>query len=397
MLAKKTIKDIPISDLKNKRVLVRVDFNVPLKDGVIGDDARIVAALPTIKYLAQNGAKVILVSHLGRPKGKATDEFRLTPVAKRLSELLGQPVIKTNDCIGDAVKADIAKLAPGQVLLLENVRFYKEETDNDPAFAKKLAELADIFVQDAFGTVHRAHASTAGIAAFLPAYCGFLVQKEIEFLDNAVKNPKRPFLAIIGGAKISTKIGVLKNLLNLVDVMVIAGGMTFTFLKAQGYEIGKSLFEPETLEEAKAFLNAAKNSKTKIIFPIDTVTVTEFNNDAETKIVDVKNIPADREGLDAGPKTIELIKAEVKNAKTIIWNGPLGVFEMPNFAKGTNAVAEALAQSGAITIIGGGDSASAIKKAGLESKMSHISTGGGASLEFLEGIELPGIAVLLDK
>lgn len=395
MLSKKSVTDIPA--LKGKRVFVRVDFNVPIQDGVISDDTRIKAALPTIQYLIKNGAKIILASHLGRPKGKVDPAASLKPISARLAQLVSTSVQQAPDCIGPDVEKMVQGLKDGDILVLENVRFYKEETDNDPAFSKKLADLADVFVEDAFGSVHRAHASTAGIAAYLPAYAGFLVQKEIAFLDNAVKSPKRPLLAIIGGAKVSSKIGVLQNLLGLVDTLVIGGGMTFTFLKSQGIEVGKSLLEMDKLEEAKAFLAKAKQSKTKIVFPVDEVIVKEFSNDAPSQIVDIHQIPADMEGVDVGPKTIALIESEVASAGTVIWNGPLGVFEMPNFAIGTNAIAKALAQSNAITIIGGGDSASAIQQAGFADKISHISTGGGASLEFLEGKELPGITVLLDQ
>ncbi|MFC1616862.1 phosphoglycerate kinase [Candidatus Margulisiibacteriota bacterium] len=397
MLAKKSIEDLSKEDLQGKKVFVRVDFNVPSQDGKISDDARIKAALPTINYLKENGAKIILATHLGRPKGLVVEELRLTAVAKRLSDLAGQEVIKADDCIGEEVSNLANNLKNSDILLLENVRFYNEETKNDSDFAKKLASLADIFVLDAFGTAHRAHASTAGISEYLPAYAGFLVKKEIDFLYNAVKSPKQPFVAIIGGAKVSSKIGVLKNLLGVVDTLIIGGGMTFTFLKSQGFEIGNSLLEEDKIEEAKNFLAKAKESSTQILFPDDVVVVKEFDNNAASKIVSAEAIPSDMEGVDAGPKTIAKINEIVQNAKTIIWNGPLGVFEMPNFAKGTNAVAQAIAKSNAISIIGGGDSASAIKQAGLSDKMSHISTGGGASLEFLEGKELPGIEALLDK
>ncbi|MFA5879255.1 MAG: phosphoglycerate kinase [Candidatus Margulisiibacteriota bacterium] len=398
MLTKKTIKDIPTSELTNKTIFVRVDFNVPLQNGQISDDTRIKAALPTINYLIQNKAKIILASHLGRPKGKAEESMRLTPVAERLSELLAKKVIMADDCIGSSVEALVNNLQAGDVILLENLRFHKEEEANDLEFAKKLADLADIFIEDAFGAVHRAHASTAGITQFLPAYAGFLVEKELTYLDGKVlRNPARPLVAIIGGAKISTKIDVLKNLLDVVDTLIIGGGMTFTFLKAQGFEIGLSLVENEKLEEARTFLSLCKNAKAKVIFPIDEVVVQEFKNESPSKIVDIKEIPADYEGVDIGPKTIEIISAALAEAKTIVWNGPLGVFEMPNFSKGTFAIADALAKSTGITVVGGGDSVSALEKSGLADKISHISTGGGASLEFLEGKKLPGIEALLDK
>jgi phosphoglycerate kinase len=395
MLSKKSITDIP--QLENKKVLVRVDFNVPLIDGKITDDTRIKAALPTINYLIEKGAKIILVSHLGRPKSKDDTSASLKPVSDRLAQLVKTSVKQAPDCIGAATEKMVNELQNSEILVLENVRFYKEETANDDAFSKSLANLAEIFIQDAFGSVHRAHASTVGVTKYLPAYAGFLVQKEIEFLDNAIKMPKHPLVAIIGGAKISSKIGVLKNLLGVVDTLLIGGGMTFTFLKAQGYDVGKSILEMDKIDEAKAFLAKVSQTKTKVLFPIDEVVIKDFNNDAPSLIVDIKQIPAELEGVDAGPKTIALFENEIKSAGTIIWNGPLGVFEMPNFAKGTNAIAQALAQSNAITIIGGGDSTAAINQAGLADKMSHISTGGGASLEFLEGKDLPGITAIMDK
>jgi phosphoglycerate kinase len=398
MLSKKTVQDLTAADLKGKRVFVRADFNVPLlEDGSIRDDARIKAALPTIQYLSDNGAKVILSSHLGRPEGAIVESMRLTSIAKRLSELTNKPVQKADDCIGPDVEAKVQSLHEGDVLLLENIRFYKEETKNDPDFSQKLAKLADLYVNDAFGTAHRAHASTEGITKYIPAYAGFLIQKELEFLDGAVKHPERPFAAIIGGAKISTKISVLKNLLGQVDQLIIGGAMIFTFLKAQGKEVGKSLVEDDCIDIAKEFLEAAKNSETEVIFPVDQVVATAFENDAEHKIVSIDELPQDMIGLDIGPETIAQIDKVIKAAKTVIWNGPLGVFEMENFAKGTFSIAESLANSHAKTIIGGGDSAAAIKKAGLTDKMTHISTGGGASLEFLEGKELPGIVALQDK
>ncbi len=396
MLEKKSIRDLSRQQLEGKRVFVRVDFNVPFENGVISDDARIRGALPTITYLLENNARVILASHLGQPKG-VDPALTLAPVAKRLGELLGKNVALAPDCVGDAVQNAVSGLKNGECLLLENVRFHAGETSNDPVFAKQLADLADLFVQDAFGTAHRAHASTAGIAAFIPAVAGFLVEKEIAFLDKAIQHPQRPLMAIIGGSKISSKIGVLKFLLGKVDVLVIAGGMAFTFLKAMGYDIGKSLCENDKLDEANAFLKEAKVKQSKVILPVDQVVVKEFNNDAPSKIVSIDSIPHDHIGVDAGPATIAEVQAAVKEAGTVLWNGPLGVFEMSNFAKGTYAVAETLAESSCITIIGGGDSASAISKAGLVDKMTHISTGGGASLEFLEGKILPGVAVLENR
>lgn len=393
---KKTIKDI---DVKGKRVVVRCDFNVPMQDGVITDDNRIVAALPTIKYLVENGAKIVLMSHMGRPKGEPKMEFTLAPVAKRLEELLGQPVkfISCPEVVNDEVKEAAAALADGEVMLLENVRFRKEETDNDAGFAKELASLGEIFVQDAFGTAHRAHASTTGIADYLPAVSGFLIEKEVKFLGSAVENPERPFVAIMGGAKVGDKIPVIENLLQKVDTLIIGGGMAYTFFKSMGLEIGKSILDADNIELAGKLLEKAEAMGVKMLIPVDTVCAADFDNDAETLICDRDAIPADMEGLDIGPKTVELYKEALKDAKTIVWNGPMGVFEMPNFAKGTKAIAEILAESDAITIIGGGDSAAAAEQFGLADKMTHISTGGGASLEFLEGKVLPGIAVIKDK
>lgn len=393
---KKTIKDI---DVKGKRVVVRCDFNVPMQDGVITDDNRIVAALPTIKYLVENGAKIVLMSHMGRPKGEPKMEFTLAPVAKRLEELLGQPVkfISCPEVVNDEVKEAAAALADGEVMLLENVRFRKEETDNDAGFAKELASLGEIFVQDAFGTAHRAHASTTGIADYLPAVSGFLIEKEVKFLGSAVENPERPFVAIMGGAKVGDKIPVIENLLQKVDTLIIGGGMAYTFFKSMGLEIGKSILDADNIELAGKLLEKAEAMGVKMLIPVDTVCAADFDNDAETLICDRDAIPADMEGLDIGPKTVELYKEALKDAKTIVWNGPMGVFEMPNFAKGTKAIAEILAESDAITIIGGGDSAAAAEQFGLADKMTHISTGGGASLEFLEGKVLPGIAVIEDK
>jgi phosphoglycerate kinase len=395
MLNKKTIRDI--QTLEGQRVLVRVDFNVPMQNGSITDDARIRAALPTLTYLKDKGAKIILMSHFGRPKGTVVDDMRLTPISQRLSECLNAPVTQLNDCIGDDVTAAVNAMSNGEIIMLENVRFYSEETNNDPEFAKKLASLGDIFVQEAFGTSHRAHASTAGVAQYIPAYAGFLIEKELEFLDKAISQPQRPLMAIIGGAKVSTKFSVLKNLLNVVDTLVIGGGMTYTFLKAQGLEIGTSLCEDEKLEEAKQFLEDAKTSSTSVVLPVDQVVVPEFKEDAPSQIVENDAIPSDHLGVDIGPKTIDIIQSAVKEAGTVLWNGPLGVFEMKPFSKGTFSVAETLANSSAITIIGGGDSAAAIAQAGLTDKMTHISTGGGASLEFLEGKVLPGIDILEDQ
>ena len=396
-MAKKTILDLKDEELKGKRVLVRVDFNVPIKNGVITDDRRIREALPTIKYLIDKGAKVILVSHLGRPKG-FQDDLRLDPVAKRLSELLGKPVKKLNDCIGEEVEKEISNMKEGDVVLLENIRFYKEEEANGPEFAKKLAKLADLYVNDAFGTAHRAHASTAGVAQYIPGVAGLLMKKEIEIMGKALESPERPFICILGGAKVSDKIGVIKNLMNKVDGFLIGGGMMFTFLKALGYEIGKSIVEDDKLELAKEIMNMAKERGVKFLLPKDAVVVKEIKEDAPTSIKDVDKFEKDDIGVDIGPKTIELFREEILKARTIIWNGPMGIFEIPAFANGTRKIAEAIAENkNCISIVGGGDSAAAIQMLGLEDKFTHISTGGGASLEFLEGKELPGVAVLQDK
>ncbi len=395
MLNKKTLEDIEVS---GKKVLVRCDFNVPLDaDKNITDENRIVGAMPTIQYLVKNGAKVILCSHLGRPKGEFNEKYSLKPVAKRLSELLGQEVKMAEDVIGDSAKGLAASLKEGEVMLLENVRFHKEEEKNDKEFAKEMASMAEVYVNDAFGTAHRAHASTAGVADFLPAACGYLIKKEIEVMGKALADPARPFVTILGGAKVSDKIGVINNLIDKVDALVIGGGMAYTFLKAQGGNIGQSICEDDKLDLAKELLKKAEEKGVKILLPIDNVAAKEFNNDAESMIVSAGEIPADYQGLDIGPKTIAYFKETLENAKTIIWNGPMGVFEMPNFANGTKAVAEIVANADAVTIIGGGDSAAAVEQLGYADKMTHISTGGGASLEFLEGIELPGIAVLNDK
>ncbi len=393
-MAKKTIRDV---DVQGKRVLMRVDFNVPMQDDTITDDRRIRAALPTIKHAIEAGGKVILMSHLGRPKGKPDDAFRLDPVAKRLSELLGQPVQKVDDCIGADVEQAVAKLEPGDVLLLENVRFYAQETDNDPEFAKALAALGDIFVNDAFGTAHRAHASTTGVADYLPAVSGFLMEKELEFLGGAVEEPKRPFVAILGGAKVKDKIAVIESLLNKVDTLIIGGGMAYTFLKAQGYEVGNSLLDGERLEFCRSIMAKAEEKGVELLLPVDVVAAKEYGPDAEHKVVSSREMPADWEGLDIGPETAKRFSAAVKDAGTVVWNGPMGVFEFEAFAKGTLSVAQALADSSAVTIIGGGDSAAAVEQMGLADKMTHVSTGGGASLEFLEGKVLPGVAALDDK
>ncbi len=383
-------------DVKSKKVLVRCDFNVPLKDGVISDDTRIVASLPTIKYLSDHGAKVILCSHLGRPKGEFLPEFSLSPVAKRLSELLGKDIPLSKDVAGEDTAAMAAKLNDGDIMLMENVRFEKGETKNDRALSEKMASLADIFVNDAFGTAHRAHCSTAGVAEFLPSVCGYLIQKEIKIMGDALSNPERPFIAILGGAKVSDKIGVITNLIEKVDTIIVGGGMAYTFKKAQGQNIGNSLCEEDKLELAKELIQKAEAKGVKLLLPIDDIIADKFDNDANHKVSE-GDIPEGWMGVDIGPKTQKLYADAIKSAKTIIWNGPMGVFEMPNFAVGTCEVAKAVAESGAISIIGGGDSASAVTKLGFADKMTHISTGGGASLEFLEGLELPGIACLQDK
>ena len=392
---KKTIEDI---DVSGKKVLVRCDFNVPLDENKnITDETRINAALPTIKYLLEHGAAVILCSHLGRPKGEFNMKYSLAPVAKRLSEKLGFEVKLAKDVIGPDAKKLAAEVKPGEAVLLENVRFHAEEEKNDPAFAKELASMADIYVSDAFGTVHRAHASTAGVAEYLPAVAGFLIGKELNFLGKAVTNPERPFVAILGGAKVKDKIGVITNLIEKVDTLLIGGGMAYTFMKATGGEIGNSLCDDERLGLALELLDKAKAKGVKLLLPVDNVCGKEFNNDTEQMVCESGKIPEGWEGLDIGPKTVELFSKEIKAAKTVVWNGPMGVFEMPNFAKGTLAIATAMAESDATTIIGGGDSAAAVTQMGLAGKMSHISTGGGASLEFLEGKTLPGVAALNDK
>ncbi len=390
-MKKKTVKDINVT---GKRVLVRVDFNVPLAEGKVADDTRLRAALPTIQYLLDQGAKVILMSHLGRPKGKVVEELRMDPVAERLSELLGRPVRKLDDCVGDEVKAAVAEMRPGDVILLENTRFHPEERKNDPDFAKKLAELADVFVNDAFGTAHRAHASTVGVAQYLPAVAGLLMEKELNFLGKALESPERPFVALLGGAKISDKIGVIENLLTRVDALLIGGGMANTFLKAQGYEVGQSLVEDESLGVAKELLERAGE---KLALPVDAVVADRFAADAASKAVPVDEVPPDWRILDIGPRTVELFKEKLAEARTVVWNGPLGVFEFPKFAAGTEAIARFLADLEATTIIGGGDVVAAVRRAGVADRITHVSTGGGAALEFLEGKELPGVAALLDK
>ena len=392
---KKTVKDI---DLKGKKVFVRCDFNVPMDENQnITDNTRIVAALPTIKYLLEQNCKIILASHLGRPKGEVKPEFSLKPVAKELSRLLGKEVIMANDVIGEDAMSNASNLKEGEIMLLENVRFHREETDNDPEFAKKLASMAEIFVNDAFGTAHRAHASTTGIADYIPGVAGFLIEKELKFLGNAINNPERPFVAILGGAKVSDKIGVIDSLLDKVDTLMIGGGMAYTFFKAQGYNVGNSLCEVEKTGLALQAMEKAKEKGVKLLLPIDTKIGKEFKPDTESKTVAWTEIPDEWEGFDIGEKTIEMFKNELQNAKTVIWNGPLGLFEFEQFAIGTNEIAKTLAELDATTIIGGGDSAAAVTKAGLADKMTHISTGGGASLEFLEGKKLPGIECLQDK
>lgn len=392
---KKTVKDI---DVKGKKVLVRVDFNVPLDENKnITDETRINAALPTIKYLLDNGAAVILCSHLGRPKGEFNMKYSLAPVAARLKELFPGKVTFATDVIGDSAKATVAAVKPGEIVLLENLRFHAEEEKNDPEFAKKLASYADIYVNDAFGTAHRAHASTAGVADYLPAVAGFLIGKELDIMGKALENPERPFVAILGGKKVSDKIGVINNLLDKVDTLIIGGAMAYTFFKAMGLETGKSLVEEDKIDLAKSLIEKAEKKGVKMLLPVDTIVADKFGEDANTENVDRDKIPEDMEGLDIGLKTRELFASEIKNAKTVIWNGPMGVFEIEKFAGGTKAVAAAMAECKGITIIGGGDSAAAVEQLGYADKMSHISTGGGASLEFLEGLELPGVAALNDK
>ena len=390
---KKSVADAP---LKGKKVLLRCDFNVPLKNGVIGDDTRIRAALETVRFILKEGGSVIACSHLGRPKGQVVPEMSLKPVAERLSELMGLPVDMAPDCVGAETEAMAKALQPGGVLLLENLRFHKEEEKNDPGFAKALASLADVYVSDAFGTVHRAHASTAGVADYLPAYCGFLIERELKALGGAVENPVRPLVAVLGGAKVADKLAVIDHLLDKADTLLIGGGMSYTFAKAKGGQIGNSLLDEEKLEYVQKMMDKAKAKGVKLLLPVDTLVATAVSSDAETKYVTAGQIPDGWEGVDIGPETRKLFAAEIEKAGTVIWNGPMGVFEEPKFAGGTMAVAEAMAACKGITVIDGGDSVSAVQKAGLADKMSHISTGGGASLEFLEGKELPGIACLPD-
>ena len=395
---KKCISDLRDDELRGRKVLVRVDFNVPMdKQGNITDDMRIRASLPTVRYLSDRGAKVLLISHLGRPKG-VTEGLRMDPIAKRLGELLGSQVIKLNDCVGKEVEAAISKMADGEVAMLENVRFHPEEEANDPAFSKRLAALADVYVNDAFGTAHRAHASTEGVARILPGVCGFLIRKELEMMGKSLDDPRRPFVAIIGGAKVSSKIMVIRNLARKVDTLIIGGGMVYTFLKAQGIEVGKSLVEDKFIEAAKGIWAELKAMPhLKLIIPVDVLVAAEAVPGAPSEVVPIDRIPMDRMGLDIGPKSVELFKEAIRTAGTVIWNGPLGVFEIKEFAGGTNEIAVALASSKAVTIIGGGDSASAAEQAGVADRITHISTGGGASIEYLEGRELPGIAILQER
>ncbi|MBE6774471.1 MAG: phosphoglycerate kinase [Ruminococcaceae bacterium] len=394
VLNKKSVEDI---DVRGKKVLIRCDFNVKMEDGVITSDKRIVASLPTIKYLLDNGAKVIACSHLGRPKGEFKPEFSLAPVAVRLGELLGIEVKMAKDVVGESAQALAADLKEGEVLLLENVRFHKEETKNDPEFSKALASLAEIYVNDAFGSAHRAHSSTTGVADYLPAVGGYLIRKELEYIGGALENPKRPLVAILGGAKVSDKIGVITNLMDKVDTLIVGGGMAYTFFAAQGHTVGTSICEEDKIDLAREMMETAKAKGVNFLIPIDNRVGLEYKPDTEHKLVDSDDIPDGWMGLDIGPKTEKLFADAVKDAGTVIWNGPMGVSEWENFASGTVAVATAVAESGAISIIGGGDSAAAVQKLGFADKMSHISTGGGASLEFLEGKDLPGVVALNDK
>lgn len=395
LMNKKTLRDV---ELKGKRVFCRVDFNVPMNDGQVGDDTRIRAALPTINFLVEQGAKVVLASHLGRPKGQVVEELRLDAVAKRLGELLNKEVVKTNEAYGEEVVAAISRLGDGDVLLLENVRFYPGEEKNDPELAKAFASLADVYVNDAFGAAHRAHASTEGIAHHLPAVAGFLMEKELEVLGKALSNPDRPFTAIIGGAKVKDKIGVIDHLLDKVDNLIIGGGLAYTFIKAKGYEIGKSLLEEDKIDLAKEFMKKAEQKGVNFLMPEDVVVAESFSEDATTQLVDIDGIPSDWMGLDIGPKTVDTYRNVILNSKLVIWNGPMGVFEMKAFESGTKHVAIALADAqDTYTVIGGGDSAAAVEKFDLAEQMSHISTGGGASLEFMEGKALPGVVALNDK
>jgi phosphoglycerate kinase len=388
---KKTVRDV---DLRGKRVLMRVDFNVPMQDGAVADDKRIRASLPTIEYILERNASLVLMSHLGRPKGGPDPEFSLKAAAGALSKLLDKPVKMAPDCIGPEVEAKAKSLKPGEVLMLENVRFHKEEEQNDPGFARKLAALGEIYVNDAFGSAHRAHASTEGVAHLLPAVSGFLMEKELEYLGRATENPERPYVAILGGAKVSDKIAVIENLLRRCDRLIIGGGMANTFLAARGYDMADSLVETDVVSKAKAIL---AKSAGKLLLPVDAVVGDRFDADAQSKVVDVSQVPAGWRILDIGPRSFELFREALKGAKLVVWNGPMGVFEFPKFAQGTFAIAQVLADSGATTVIGGGDSASAVKRAGVAQKMTHVSTGGGASLEFLEGKTLPGVAALADR
>ena len=390
---KATIRDI---DVNNKRVLMRVDFNCPVKNGKVTDDTRIRKALPTIEFALEHGAKLILMSHLGRPKGEVKEEYRMNPVADRLRELLGKPVTKLDDCIGDDVKSKVMEMKTGDVILLENTRFYKGEKKNDPAMAEQLSQLGEVYVNDAFGTAHRAHASTEGVAKHLPAVAGFLMEKELAELGRLLDNPARPFYAILGGAKVSDKIGVIENLTHLCDGIIIGGGMCFTFIKAQGHEIGKSLLDPN-MDQVKDIMKAINEKGVRLALPVDVVVTDDPKGEGTHKVVPVDQIPSDMMGVDIGPETIKQFDEMISGGKTIFWNGPMGIFEVDDFARGTMAVARAIAQSGAISVIGGGDSVAAVAKAGLSDRMTHISTGGGASLEFMEGKVLPGVAALMDK
>ena len=394
MYNKKSITDI---DVKGKRVLARCDFNVPMQDGVITDVKRITGAMPTIKYLSEHGAKVILCSHMGRPKGEFNMKYSLAPVAAKISEYLGKPVIMASDVIGEDAKAKAAALKDGDVMLIENVRFHKEEEKNDPEFAKELASMAEIFVNDAFGTAHRAHASTEGVSHYLPSVCGFLIQKELDVMGGALEHPQHPFVAILGGAKVSDKIGVINNLIEKVDTLIIGGGMAYTFLKAKGFAIGSSLCEEDKLDLALELLAKAKDKGVELLLPVDNRLGDKYDPECNFMLVNSDEIPDGWMGLDIGPATEALFAEAIKDAKTVVWNGPMGVSEWDKFASGTRAVAQAVADSGAVSIIGGGDSAAAIEKLGFADKVTHISTGGGASLEFLEGLVLPGIACLQDK
>ncbi|WP_328824115.1 phosphoglycerate kinase [Planococcus glaciei] len=394
MLNKMTMKDV---DLKGKRVFCRVDFNVPMSEGKVTDDTRIRAAVPTIEYLVENGAKVILASHLGRPKGTVNEDMRLAAAGAKLSELLHKEVKSLDESIGPKVEQEIASMNDGDIVLLENVRFHPGEEKNDEELAKAFAALADVFVNDAFGAAHRAHASTAGIAKHLPSVSGLLLEKELDVLGKALSDPERPFTAIIGGAKVKDKIGVIDHLLDKVDNLLIGGGLSYTFTKAQGHEIGTSLLEEDKIELAQSFIKKAEEKGVKLYLPIDVVVTKEFSNDTETKVVPISEIPSDWMGLDIGPKTVELYSDVIMNSKLIIWNGPMGVFEMSSFENGTKSVAQAMAKTEAYTVIGGGDSAAAVEQFGVADQMDHISTGGGASLEFMEGKELPGVTALTDK